>query len=216
MEPVFEESIDGNYAPPPATNTTSGPVFAVKEDNVTSEQTFMVTFNSGLHQDTYPSADRNYDYAQVTFSESVVVQFLFSKQRIAFPFILFADNIAERTEAFLTTLAPENSAQVNGVTFVVPSFLPPVKLSSRALIKIVDNDRKFPLYKYYNYAMYYTSHHYCSAIIVGFQQTMYTVTESIGTLEVVVRVCNPPFGFELFISINLVIQTISINASECF
>ena len=45
---------------------------------------------------------------------------------------------------------------------------------------------------------------------------MYTVNESIGELEVYVTVFNPPVGEELFASVDLTIQTISINASKCY
>ena len=55
-----------------------------------------------------------------------------------------------------------------------------------------------------------------SAVIIGFEQTMYTVNESIGELTVYVSVFNPPVDEELFVaeSIYLTIQTISINASK--
>ena len=55
-----------------------------------------------------------------------------------------------------------------------------------------------------------------SAVIIGFEQTMYTVNESIGELTVYVSVVNPPVGEELFASVDLLIQTISINASKYF
>ena len=57
---------------------------------------------------------------------------------------------------------------------------------------------------------------YFSAVIIGFEQTMYTVNESIGMLEVYVTVFNPPVDVELFATVDLTIQTISINASKCF
>ena len=57
---------------------------------------------------------------------------------------------------------------------------------------------------------------FLSGIIIGFEQTMYTVEESIGKLEVYVIVFNPPVGEELFITVDLIIQTISLNASKYF
>ena len=45
---------------------------------------------------------------------------------------------------------------------------------------------------------------------------MYTVNESIGELTVYVSVFNPPVGEELFTTVDLTIQTISINASKYF
>ena len=53
-----------------------------------------------------------------------------------------------------------------------------------------------------------------SAIIIGFEETTYTVSESIGTLEVFVSVISPPAGVELFAEVNLVIQSIARNASK--
>ena len=54
----------------------------------------------------------------------------------------------------------------------------------------------------------------CSAIIIGFEETEYTVNESDGTVEVYVRVFNPPEGQTLPATVDLVIQTVAGSASE--
>ena len=43
---------------------------------------------------------------------------------------------------------------------------------------------------------------------------MHTVNESTGMLEVYVSVFNPPVSEQLYASIDLVIQTVSVNTSE--
>ena len=53
-----------------------------------------------------------------------------------------------------------------------------------------------------------------SAIIIGFEETTYTVSESIGTVDVFVSVINPPTGVEFFAEVNLVIQSVGGNASK--
>ena len=45
---------------------------------------------------------------------------------------------------------------------------------------------------------------------------MYTVNESIGDLVVYVTAFNPPVSEELLATVDLTIQTISINASKYF
>ena len=52
------------------------------------------------------------------------------------------------------------------------------------------------------------------AIIIGFEELSYTVTESVGTLQVYVSVISPPANAELPVSVDLVIQTIALNASK--
>ena len=55
---------------------------------------------------------------------------------------------------------------------------------------------------------------FISAIIIGFEETNYTVNESVGALEVYVSVISPPPGVTLFASINLGIQSVAITASK--
>ena len=55
----------------------------------------------------------------------------------------------------------------------------------------------------------------CSAIIIGFTTTSYTVDEDIGTLQVDVRVLNSPDDQPLPASVDVVIQSVSGSASKC-
>ena len=55
-----------------------------------------------------------------------------------------------------------------------------------------------------------------AAIIIGFENITYTVDESIGMLEVYVRVISPPENVQLFASVDIVIQTTAVNASKNF
>ena len=53
-----------------------------------------------------------------------------------------------------------------------------------------------------------------SAIIIGFEETKYTVNESIGMLKVYVSVILPPSGVKLFATVDLGIQSVAITASK--
>ena len=53
-----------------------------------------------------------------------------------------------------------------------------------------------------------------SGIIIGFEETNYTVIESVGELEAYVSVVSPPPGVELFATIVLGIQSVAITASK--
>ena len=52
------------------------------------------------------------------------------------------------------------------------------------------------------------------AIIIGFENTTFTVNESVGMFDVYVHVISPPTDVQLFASIDLVIQSIAGNASK--
>ena len=53
-----------------------------------------------------------------------------------------------------------------------------------------------------------------AAIIIGFENTTFTVDESVGMFDVYVSVSSPPLDLQLIASIDLVIQTIDGNASK--
>ena len=121
-----------------------------KEDNVTSEQTFLVSFQV---TDSAPSGtqsatiDQDYRYAgdgQTSNSEF----FFPNQQRIPFLFELRADTFPEGTEAFQASVSPENTRQFideNGMLMVEQFSTPlnPLTLTSEIFITILDNDRKF-------------------------------------------------------------------------
>ncbi len=52
------------------------------------------------------------------------------------------------------------------------------------------------------------------AIVIGFTNTSYTVDEGVGTLQVGIRVLNPPENLPLPGSVDLVVQTVSGSASR--
>ena len=140
---MFEETVD-QFFEPSENSTLSGPVFLLKENDVVSEQTFLIVIEvserTPPNQNNINQATRGADFTSADF---LVVQFLPRDQRINFKFNLLPDDFAEGTESFLATSAPEDSGAVNGVTFSAPSFLPPVTLSDRTFIIIEDDDCKF-------------------------------------------------------------------------
>ena len=140
---MFEETIDMFFEPPP-NSTISGPVFLLKENDVISEQTFLIVIEVS---ETTPPNQNNINRAtngvDFTSADSLVVQFMPRDQRINFQFNLLPDDFLEGTESFLAASAPEDSGQIGGVTFNAPSYLPPVTLSDRTFILIEDNDCKF-------------------------------------------------------------------------
>lgn len=116
----------------------SGPVFLIKEDNVVSEQTFEIVLqvSESSPSGNITAATLNKDYTLSFMITSFVLQFLANQQMLNFVFTLLNDNFPEGTESFLITSAP---AVMTGS----PAFFPPVNLSNRALVKIVDDDCKF-------------------------------------------------------------------------
>ena len=142
---MFEETIDQFFVPP-ANSTISGPVFLLKENDVVSEQTFLIVIE--VSEATPPSQNninRATRGADFTSADSLIVQFLPRDQRVNFQFDLLPDDFPERTESFLVVSAPEDTGQHGGMAFDAPSYLSPVTLSDRTYVIIEDNDRKFPV-----------------------------------------------------------------------
>ena len=52
------------------------------------------------------------------------------------------------------------------------------------------------------------------AVIIGFEETSHTISESMGTLEVYVRVFNPLDDQRLLTSFDFVIQTVAGSAGK--
>ena len=141
---MFEETID-QFFEPPANSTISGPVFLLKENDVVSEQTFLIVIEvseaTPPNQNNINRATRGADF---TSADSLVVQFLPRDQRINFQFNLLPDDFPEGTESFLATSARQDrGADATGMVFDAPSYLPPVTLSDRTFILIEDDDCKF-------------------------------------------------------------------------
>ena len=127
--------------------TVNGPIFLAKEDNVTSEQTFLVAVQvinavpSG--QTMIEPATVNADYT-IDGRSTSILSFIFppDQKRINFPFILYPDQLPEEREAFQATASPEHSLRT-GETY--PDFFSPTKLSASTFVIIEDNDRKLIL-----------------------------------------------------------------------
>ena len=114
----------------------------LKEDNVTSEQTFLVSFqvtDSGTQ-----SAAIDEDYRFAGFGQTSQTEFFFpSQQRIPFQFELRADTLPEGTEAFQASVSPEDTRDIGvGLVEQFPTSLNPLNLRSEIFITILDNDCK--------------------------------------------------------------------------
>ena len=116
-----------------------------KENNVTSEQTFLVSLQV---TDSAPfgiqSATIDQDYRFAPFGQTnQVVNFFPSQQRIPFRFELHADPLPEQTEAFQASISPEDTRDLGGgMVEQFPTSLNPLTLRSEVFITILDDDRK--------------------------------------------------------------------------
>ena len=147
-EPRFDEFIDQFYVSPTG-QPENGPIFLLKEDNVISEQTFLVSFQV---TDSAPSGtqstaiDQDYRFAGPGQTSETKL-FLPTQQRIPFPFELLADTLPEGTEAFQASVSPEDTREFfdeNGMMMAdqLPTSLNPSTLNSEIFITIIDNDRE--------------------------------------------------------------------------
>ena len=124
----------------------NGPIYLVKEGNVTSEQNFLVSFQvtDSAPSDVQPATiDQDYRFGQL--GQTSVAEFFFSfQQRISFEFTLLADTLPEGTEAFQASVSPEDTRDLGGGNFEqFPTYLNPLTLASEVFINILDNDRKY-------------------------------------------------------------------------
>jgi hypothetical protein len=127
----------------------NGPIVLLKEGNVISEQTFLISIQV---TDSAPSGTQSaaidQDYRFALPGETNATEFFFpTQQRILFPFELRTDNFPEGTEAFQVSVSPEDTREFideNGtrVTETFPTSLNPENLAPDIFITILDNDRK--------------------------------------------------------------------------
>ena len=218
-EPLLDTLVDQFFMPSPG---NSGPIYLAKENNVISEQTFLVSVqitDSAPSGTAIQSATFRIDYGfSMGGQTSETLYFPPSQQRILVVFELLADTLPEGTEAFQASAYPEDTLETrapNGTIIIerFPTPLSPHFLASEAFIIILDNDCKF--YTYFVFFMHYVSIFSCLVIIIGFTNTSYTVNEGVGNLQVDVRVFNPPDDQFVLETILLVIQTVSGSASNC-
>ena len=161
MEPLFDTRIDQFFIPNPG---GSGPIYLAKENNVTSEQTFLISVqvtDSAPSGTAIQSATFRVDYefsADGRTSETLF--FLPSQQRILVTFELLADTLPEGTEAFQASAFPEDTLEMrapNGTLISMEKFptpLCPEILAPEAFIIILDNDRKFYTHFAFSCTMY--------------------------------------------------------------
>ena len=150
MEPQFDTPIDEFFERniPPG---DSGPIYLAKENNVISEQTFLISVQV---TDSAPSGtniqsatiDQYYLFGGLRTSETILFDPF--EQRILVGFELLADTLPEGTEAFQASASPEDAIETrapNGTIILerFPTPLSPEVLAPEAFIIILDDDRKF-------------------------------------------------------------------------
>ena len=122
----------------------------LKEDNVISEQTFLVSFQV---TDSAPSGtksatiDQDYSNLAAPGQTNQTALFFPFQQRIPFPFELISDTLPEGTEAFQASVSPEDTREFedqNGMLMVetFPTFHSPIYVVLNIFIAILDDDRK--------------------------------------------------------------------------
>ena len=143
---MFETTID-SFFDSPSGLLVNGPIYLAKENNVISEQTFLVVVqisNSVPPGQSIHPATLDADYHLRAAGTSVLLQFGPMVQRINFHFTLFTDTLSEGTEAFLASLAPADIAELpDGRRVPVPTFLSPINLFAESFVIIQDDDREF-------------------------------------------------------------------------
>ena len=152
-EPQFDEVIDQFFVSPTG-RPENGPIYLIKEDNVTSEQTFLVSIQV---TDSAPSGTniqpatlrQDYIISPNTMRTSVSEIFNARDQRIPFAFTLLSDSVPEGTEAFQASVSPEDTRDLGGgIVEQFPTSLNPLRLASEVFITIEDDDRKFQTFIY--------------------------------------------------------------------
>ena len=140
MEPVFDETIDELFKPK-LNLSDHGPIYITKENDTSTEQTFLVYVHTSNSVPTdsdrviHP-ATSNDDYSLSADLTFVVLYFGPDQGKINVPLTLFSDDFSEGTEAFLISIAADNTAEVDGRTVRVPTYLNPISLSSESFVII--------------------------------------------------------------------------------
>jgi hypothetical protein len=108
----------------------------IKEGNVTSEQTFLVSIDV---TDTAPSGIQSATFGQDYSVPTRIHSIFFNsfEQRVPFAFTLLADAIAEGTEAFQARVSPEGTRDIgDGTVEQFPTSLNPISLAREIFITI--------------------------------------------------------------------------------
>ena len=125
----------------------NGPIYLIKEDNVISEQIFLVRIQV---TDSAPSgtniqiATFGQDYRLGRIGQTSMTEiFPPFQQRIPFLFSLFTDTLPELDEAFQASVSPEDTRDIGGgMVEQFPTSLNPLTLASEVFVTIIDDDRK--------------------------------------------------------------------------
>ena len=147
MEPEFTQLIDQLFMSSSGF-PVNGPVYLTKEDNVVSEQSFLVAIqviDSGPPGTSIqPATIGDLDYRLVRGDQSsVTLSFPAYETRINVPFTLLADSVPEGTEAFQASISPvDTQMRLDGTIEIFPTFLSPHTLTSEIFVIIEDDDRK--------------------------------------------------------------------------
>ena len=146
-EPMFIEIIDSFFMSP-NNSTAYGPVYLIKENGVRTEQIFGIVIRvsdrvvAGVNPATFGVDGGDY---LTGGNGSLTTFFPPNQQRLNFGITLFPDDIPEGTEGFLASSARLDISDFQGTTFPLPDYLSPTHASTT--INILDDDRKFILYK---------------------------------------------------------------------
>ena len=185
----------------PSFETLITDIVLVREGGRRSEQTFQVTISVGGTININPAtlafedADRA-DYRLTSSFHFIMLRFPPTLQNISFFYFLFHDELPEGTEAFRATSTPSQN---------FPNFGPPSMGGAFANtdVLIIDDDRKLAgkgAASCYNIGVLSV------AVVVGFVQTKYNISEDIFFVDVCVRVFNPPANEDLVFGIDMIIQ----------
>lgn len=140
MEPVFEETIDKLFIPK-LNLPEHGPVYITKENDTSTEQTFLVYVHTSTSVPTdsdqviHP-ATLNVDYSLSGTLTFMVLRFGPEQRKINVPLTLYSDDFSEGTEAFIISITADNTAEVDGRIVRVPTYLNPLSLSSESFVII--------------------------------------------------------------------------------
>ena len=121
----------------PTGRPENGPIYLVKGDNITSEQTFLFIIEFQLLPNSIIGEDLIIgESGQASGDSVVIVRFDVSQQRVPFRFTLLPDTIPEGLEVFLPSIRlPDGMVETFPTTFI---------LNPSTTINILDdNDSKF-------------------------------------------------------------------------
>ena len=114
-------------------------VFVAKENNVITEQTFLIVVEARTEtpNNSIGPAIHDQDYSlNVGGQQTIILQVTPQEQKVLVPFVVFSDTEIERVESFRFTTS---SARRNGY----PIFSSPLVLHQSAFIFILDNDGNY-------------------------------------------------------------------------